>query len=87
MSDDMSMLYCNRIRPLVEGATATNTVYMATRNTLNSDFTYGSGVTVNTIGEHDFRIPSRYIRLRLDIADGFDKAVGLRANINTGGIR
>jgi len=87
MSDDMDMLFLDRVRPLVEGATATNTVYLATRNTLNSDFTYGSGVTQNVIGEHNFRTPSRYIRLRLDIANGFEKAVGVRANLSTGGVR
>ena len=87
MSDDMDMLFLDRVRPLVEGSTATNTVYLATRNTLNSDFTYGSGVTQNVIGEHNFRTPSRYIRLRLDIANGFEKAVGLRANLSTGGVR
>ena len=87
MGEDMDMLFLDRVRPLVEGATATNTVFMATRNTLNTDFTYGSGVTQNTIGEHNFRVPARYIRLRLDIANGFEKAVGVRANIKSGGIR
>ena len=76
-TEDMELLFCDRVRPLVTGATATNTVFLATRDSLNSDFTYTSGQTVNNIGEHNFRKTARYMRFRVDIAGGFDEAIGV----------
>ena len=86
-TDQMNFLFCDRIRPLVLGQNAVNTVFIGSRDTLNSDITYSSGVTVNSIGEHNFRSAHRYIRLRVDIANGFDKAIGVRANIVSRGRR
>ena len=86
-TEDMEFLFCDRVRPLVTGANATNTVYLATRDSLNSDFTYSSGQTVNSIGEHNFRKSARYIRFRVDIAGGFDEAIGVRANLDSRGRR
>lgn len=87
-SEDGSVMFCNGVRPLVQGSTATNTVYLASRNTLTSDHSYSSGVVQNsTTGEHDLRENSRYFRFRVDIAGGFDHAMGVRASIKTGGVR
>ena len=86
-TESMDMMYCDKVRPLVLGGTATNTVYLASRDNLNSDITYSSGVSANSIGEHNFRASHRYLRFRVDIAGGFDKAIGVRANLDTRGRR
>ena len=87
-SEDGTVLYCDNVRPLVQGSTATNTVYLATRNTLTTDHTYSSGVTQNSAtGEHNLRDAARYMRFRVDIAGGFDHALGVRAKVKSGGVR
>ncbi len=87
-SEDGSVLYCDNVRPLVQGATATNTVYLATRSTLTTDHTYTSGVTQNSVtGEHNLRDAARYMRFRVDIAGGFEHALGVRVKIKSGGVR
>ena len=87
-SEDGTVLYCDNVRPLVQGSTATNTVYLATRNTLTPAHTYSSGVTQNSAtGEHNLRDAARYMRFRVDIAGGFDHALGVRAKVKSGGVR
>ena len=87
-SENTNILTCNNVLPLVEGSTATNTVYVATRANQNSDITYSSGVTVNSAtGQHNLRKSARYMRFRVDIAGGFDHALGVRANIAAKGLR
>ena len=86
-SGEKEYVYCDGVRPVVAGGSATNTVYIATRNNLNEDITYSSGVTASAIGDHNFRSTSRYMRFRVDIAGGFDEAIGVQANIETKGRR
>jgi len=83
---DASMIYVNGARPLVSGD-ATNTVYVGTRNTQNASYTYNSGISANSIGEHNTRKAGRYLRFKVDIAGGFAHAQGIRARIKRNGIR
>lgn len=85
--DDAEMIYINSLRPLVQGSGAVNTVYVGTRNTLQDTLAYGSGITANTIGEHNTRAAARYMRLRCDTSGGFEHAVGVRVNVQVNGSR
>ena len=87
-SENTNVLTCNNVLPLIDGGTAVNTVYVATRANQNSDISYSSGVTVNSAtGQHNFRKSARYMRFRVDIAGGFDHALGVRASIAAKGLR
>ena len=86
-SGSLNTLFCNNVRPIVEGTTATNTLYIASRNTLQNNISYSSGVTVNDIGNHPFRVQGRFLRFRIDTAGGFEHAVGLRAELIEKGAR
>jgi hypothetical protein len=85
--DDSQIIRCNNMRPLVQGASAVNTMSIGTRNTLNSDYTFNTGVTANAIGEHNTRAAARYMRFRNEISGGFERAVGVRINVDGGGVR
>jgi hypothetical protein len=85
--DDASMIYVNSVRPLVQGSGSTNTVYIGTRNNQNDSVTYGSAISANSIGEHNTRSAARYMRFRCDTAGGFERAVGIRINVQPNGIR
>lgn len=52
-----------------------------------STYSFGSGATANSIGEHNFRKAARYMRFRCDIAGGFERAVGVRVNVKSNGVR
>lgn len=85
---DGSTFFCNSTRPLVQGdGSGTNTVYLGTRNLLDANYSFGSGATANSIGEHNFRKAARYMRFRCDIAGGFERAVGVRVNVQSNGVR
>ena len=87
-SPDGQKLLLNEVRPLVQGVgTGTNTVYLGTRNVLDENYAFGSGVTANAIGSHPVRSSARYHRIRCDIAGGFQRAIGVRVNAIPNGER
>ena len=74
-------------RPIVEGSSATNTLYVGTRDRLTDNYAFTAGRTANSIGEHNIRASGRYMRFRTDIAGGFDHAKGVRVEYRTNGVR
>jgi len=84
--DDAMLTYVDSIRPLVQGAGA-NTVFVGTRANLGDTVVYGSGITANTIGEHNTRTAARYMRFRVETSGGFERAIGTRVNAQAQGIR
>lgn len=85
-SPDGSMLFVNGIRPMVDGASI-NTLYCGTRNVQNTNFSYGSPLPANSIGEHNTRASGRYFRIKAEIAGGFDRAMGVKLRAKPNGIR
>lgn len=83
---DAGMIYVNGMVPLIDGST-TNTVYVASRNTQNADYSYGAGIAANSIGEHNTRTAARYLRFKVDTSGEFNHAKGVRARIRNNGIR
>lgn len=68
-----------RLRPLVEGSSATVTLQLGTRNNLTESVTWGSAISTDQIGEFQCRSNARYHRARLNISGGFDYAQGIEA--------
>lgn len=88
--DDDHRVILNGVRPQVESdGNSTITVSVGTRNRLGDSPSFGVGRTLNGInGEASFRVNSRYQRYRLNIAGGFNNAIGARARVSmTGGRR
>lgn len=75
------------VRPIVHGNSATTTVQVGHRNTLNSSFSYSTTVTLNTTGIANVRKNARYHRIRCNIAGGFDHASGVEVEFNNRGRR
>lgn len=63
------------IRPLVDGS-GTVTVQIGTRNLLSESVTYGSPISLDSDGNCQVRSQARYHRLRVNIATGFNDAIG-----------
>ncbi len=84
---DGQLTYVDSMRPLVQSNSATNTLYVGTRNNLNDPIVYSNAVVANVIGEHNHRAAARYIRCRVDTAGGFDLATGVRIKAQANGIR
>jgi len=85
---DHQRLVINSVRPLYEGQPGSSvTIQVGTRNRLQDNVNYSSARSLNAInGEASVRINARYPRFRLNITGGFDKAIGVRANVRkTGG--
>lgn len=70
--------FVETVRPLVEGASATVTVAMGTRADLQTARSFDSAVSLNGIGEADFRSAARFHTLRTNISGGFDHALGVQ---------
>lgn len=69
--------FVNAIRPLVEGADATVTVQVGSRETLAEAVSWGSSESLSEIGDANVLVDSRYMRFRTSIAGGFDHAQGV----------
>lgn len=68
------------VKPLVEGTTATSTVTLGTRALLSDSVAYGSASSTHSrSGIAPFRTTSRYVRARVSISGGFDRAMGVEA--------
>lgn len=68
-----------RLRPLVDGTSATVTLQLGTRNNQTESVTWGNAISVDQIGEFQTRTNARYFRARLNISGGFNFAQGLEA--------
>ena len=66
------------LRPLVEGSSATVTVSMGTRDTLQSNRSFATAASLNSIGEADVRSTARYHTARIGISGGFEHAQGVQ---------
>ncbi len=65
------------VRPVVDGASATVSVQMGTRNTQNSSVSYGMSVSSNSTGDCPVRSNARFHRVRVNISGEFDHAEGV----------
>jgi hypothetical protein len=65
------------VRPIVQGTSATVTVQMGTRNTLNSSVSYANAISTNSTGDCPVRSNSRFHRIRLNVSGGFDHIQGI----------
>lgn len=66
-----------RVRPEVENVGTTTTVAAGTRDNLNDSVTYGSAASEERDGNHAMRVGNRFIRFRVNVTGGFDKALGV----------
>jgi hypothetical protein len=66
----------NLMRPVVDGS-GTVTVQVGTRNLLSSSISWGSALSVNSIGDVPAKAEARYHRLRTNITGGFNDAQGI----------
>jgi hypothetical protein len=66
-----------RLRPLIDGSSATITVQIGTRNSLTESVTWGNAISPDSIGEVQLRSNARYHRARINISSGFDHAQGI----------
>lgn len=65
------------VRPLIQNtANTTTTVEVGKRNRLDETASYGSAVSVNANGLAPLRANARYLRTRLNISGGFERAIG-----------
>ena len=79
----------NSIRPLVEGTVGMNvTVQVGQRNNLRDNIVWSAARPTNGLnGEVNGRFNSRYQRYRVNITDGFDDALGVKASTRMSGGR
>ncbi len=85
---DNSRMYTNSVRPIVEGTPGTSTtVSIGSRNQANENVVFTSARALNSIGEANIRLNSRYQRYRLNIAGGFEHATGVKVQSKSGGRR
>lgn len=70
-------LFTRGVRPLVEGAGATASVRIGTREKTNGNVTYTMSQAVNDSGIADVRKASKYNRYEVSISGGFDHAYGV----------
>lgn len=62
-------------RPQIDGGTTTHTI--GTRSLLSGTTSYGSALSLNSDGESQSRVNSKYFRHRLIITGGFTDAIGV----------
>jgi hypothetical protein len=71
-----SRAFVTLIRPIVDG-TGTTTVQIGTRNLLSDSISWGSAISLDSLGEAQCRSTARYHRARLNISGGFNHAQGI----------
>ena len=72
--------FINSVRPIVDSAPTTDiTVQAGTRDAQTGNVLFDAPRSLNTIGEANMRIKSRYQRYRLNISGGFNHAHGAEA--------
>lgn len=65
------------VRPYIDGASATVTMQIGTRNTLADNVSWSSAVSLNDSGYAPVRSNARYHRLRVNISGNFNAAQGV----------
>lgn len=79
---DNRLVYCNSIRPIVNGSMATEiSARVGHRNTAQQNVQFTLPRSLNSIGEANIRHKSRYQRYRLEIAGGFTHANGVQVEM------
>ena len=76
-----------RVRPVVDGSSATVTVQHAGQNKAADGVTFSSAITPSATGNAGLRKKARYHRLRFNISGGFDHAQGFEADYKVLGKR
>ncbi len=79
--------YVNRVRPVVEGSSATVTVQLGTRELLSAASAFGSEASMNSDGEVPVRGSGRYLRFRTKVSGGFDDAIAIEVEPRRSGRR
>lgn len=75
---DNEMRYIRSVRPYIEGDTNTVVnISIGYRNTDRGNVTWGSDMSLNSIGEANARVKSRFNRFRVTISNGFEQAIGI----------
>jgi hypothetical protein len=76
------------VRPLIQGDANTSiTVQVGKRNRLTETVSYGSAVSVNANGLAPLRAGARYLRSRVNISGGFERAIGFELDAIQSGRR
>lgn len=71
--------------PLVEGSSASSSVAVAGRDTTKATVSFDAAVAANSYGEAPVMNEAKYHRFRVSVADGFDKAYGIKVMVEPGG--
>lgn len=66
-----------KVRPVVDGTSATVTVQLGTRNALSESVTWDSSVSLNSTGDAPVRTNARFHRARVNISGDFNFAQGI----------
>jgi len=77
--------YVSEVRSLVDGAGATTTIQVATRNRQIDTESFGSASSLNSDGIHPVEADGRYHRFRMNITGSFTDAIGLEAEATPSG--
>jgi hypothetical protein len=67
-----------RLRPVVDGTSATTTMQVGTRNKLSDTVTWGSSLSLNSTGEFCTRSNARFHRARVSVSGGFNHLQGIQ---------
>lgn len=80
--------FVRSLRPLVQGSSATNiTLQVGGRDRLVDAVTWTAASAMNATGTCPVRSNARYHRLKMEIAGGFDRAMGSEVEFTKEGIR
>jgi hypothetical protein len=75
------------LQPLISG-NSNSSIQIGTRNNIFDNVTYSGSTTLNSVGFYPVRATGRFMRARVTINGGFNKAQGLQIiNLNKGGKR
>lgn len=81
-------LFCRDVRPLVDGADTVLSVQVGSRNGQESGAaTFGPTVSLNSIGEANFRTNARYMRFRVNLSGDYTHAQGCEVALRQAGRR
>ena len=80
--------FVRSLRPLVQGSSATSiTARVGGRDRLIDTVSWGATSTLNATGTCPVRSNARYHRARIDVAGGFDRAMGFEIDYTKEGVR
>lgn len=89
--------FIRSLRPLVQGGTypvtplggglTSVTCYVGGRDRLVDDVTWTSGSVMNSLGTCPVRLNARYHRLKMEVSNGFERAMGAEVELTKEGVR